>query len=147
MSAAARLRAFEEARAWIGTPYRHQGSRIGVGCDCLGLVRGIWRALYGREAEAPPPYTPDWAECGDSDALSAAARRHLRPIPVDESEGGDVLLFALRDGRAAKHCGIAADGDRLIHAYSGAGVVSSPLTPGWRRRIAGAFRFPDVSTG
>ena len=33
-----------EARAWIGTPYRHQASLKGVGCDCLGLVRGVWRA-------------------------------------------------------------------------------------------------------
>ena len=32
-----------EARAWIGTPYRHQASLKGIGCDCLGLLRGIWR--------------------------------------------------------------------------------------------------------
>jgi cell wall-associated NlpC family hydrolase len=32
-----------EAMTWLGTPYRHQGSRKGVGCDCLGLVRGVWR--------------------------------------------------------------------------------------------------------
>jgi NlpC/P60 family putative phage cell wall peptidase len=44
-----------EAMDWIGTPYRHQASRKGVGCDCLGLVRGVWRALYGREPEAPGP--------------------------------------------------------------------------------------------
>ena len=31
------------ARSWLGTPYRHQGARKGVGCDCLGLVRGVWR--------------------------------------------------------------------------------------------------------
>lgn len=47
-----------EAMDWIGTPYRHQASRKGVGCDCLGLVRGVWRALYGREPEAPGPYRP-----------------------------------------------------------------------------------------
>jgi NlpC/P60 family putative phage cell wall peptidase len=31
-------------RDWIGTPYQHQASLKGVGCDCLGLVRGVWRA-------------------------------------------------------------------------------------------------------
>jgi hypothetical protein len=36
-----------ETRAWIGTPYRHQASLKGVGCDCLGLVRGVWRAVIG----------------------------------------------------------------------------------------------------
>src|SRR3989338_4143365 len=44
------------ARSWIGTPYRHQASLKGAGCDCLGLVRGVWRELYGDEPEAPPPY-------------------------------------------------------------------------------------------
>lgn len=38
-----------EARSWIGTSYRHQASVKGVGCDCLGLVRGVWRACLGEE--------------------------------------------------------------------------------------------------
>ncbi|HMM10451.1 MAG TPA: peptidase, partial [Paracoccus solventivorans] len=54
------LRAVEIARGWIGTPYVHQGSVKGAGADCLGLIRGVWRELYGTEPEAPPPYTPDW---------------------------------------------------------------------------------------
>ena len=37
------------ARGWIGTPYRHQASLKGVGCDCLGLLRGVWRELKGEE--------------------------------------------------------------------------------------------------
>ncbi len=51
-----------EARTWIGTPYRHQASLRGVGCDCLGLVRGVWRVLYTSEPEATPAYAPDWAD-------------------------------------------------------------------------------------
>jgi NlpC/P60 family putative phage cell wall peptidase len=39
------------AGGWIGTPYRHQASLKGVGCDCLGLIRGIWRGVYGHEPE------------------------------------------------------------------------------------------------
>ena len=31
------------ARGWVGTPYRHQASLKGIGADCLGLVRGVWR--------------------------------------------------------------------------------------------------------
>ena len=46
------------ARGWIGTPYRHQASLKGVGCDCLGLVRGVWREVMGEEPEAPPAYRP-----------------------------------------------------------------------------------------
>ncbi|MBN9249774.1 MAG: hypothetical protein J0I86_04210, partial [Mesorhizobium sp.] len=42
-----------EALSWLGTPYRHQASSKGVGCDCLGLIRGVWRSLYGNELEVP----------------------------------------------------------------------------------------------
>ena len=42
----------ERARAWIGTPYRHQASCRGAGTDCLGLLRGLWREMLGPEPEA-----------------------------------------------------------------------------------------------
>ena len=35
------------ARGWIGTPYVHQASVKGLGCDCLGLLRGLWREMAG----------------------------------------------------------------------------------------------------
>ena len=66
------------ARSFLGTPYRHQGSRRGVGCDCLGLVRGVWREVYGAEPEAPGAYSPDWAETSVGDPMLDAARRHFR---------------------------------------------------------------------
>lgn len=50
------------ARGWIGTPYRHQASSKAAGADCLGLLRGVWREIYGDEPEAVPAYTPDWSE-------------------------------------------------------------------------------------
>ena len=68
------------AEGWIGTPYRHQASLKDVGCDCLGLIRGIWRDLYGHEPELPPPYAPDWAERGGEDRLMAAAKRHFPAV-------------------------------------------------------------------
>ncbi len=146
-----RGRVLEVARGFIGTPYRHQGSRRGVGCDCLGLVRGVWREVYGTEADEPPAYSPDWAETGAGDPMMAAARRHLREIGRARAAPGDVALFRWREGRPARHCGIldAGEGEggrapwRLIHAYEGASVVSSPLTPGWAGRIAGFFLFPE----
>jgi NlpC/P60 family putative phage cell wall peptidase len=50
-----------EARAWIATPYVHQQATKGAGCDCLGLVRGVWRAVMGTEPERPPAYSMDWS--------------------------------------------------------------------------------------
>ncbi|EJW10161.1 NLP/P60 family protein [Rhodovulum sp. PH10] len=139
-----RERIVAEARRWIGTPYRHQASLCGVGCDCLGLVRGVWRALYGGEPEAPPPYTPDWAEARGRDTLLEAATRHLIRIEPSEVSPGDVLLFRWRDNLPAKHAAIVTTRETMVHAHDGARVAEVAIAPWWRRKLAAAFRFPGV---
>ena len=131
------------ARLWLGTPYLHQASLIGVGCDCLGLLRGVWRDLYGVEPETPGPYTADWAEAAGQERLAAAARRHCVEIAPASARAGDILLFRWRAGLPAKHVGILTCGDRMIHAHDGAMVAEVPLGL-WRRRIACALSFPGV---
>lgn len=132
-----------EAREWIGTPYQHQASVKGAGCDCLGLIRGVWRALYGREPEAAPAYTPDWAERAGEETLLAAAQRHLQELPIAQASPGDVLLFRMDAQSPAKHAAIL-DEEELIHAYWGRAVVRSRFAPWWRARCAAAFAFPGV---
>lgn len=134
----------DTARGWIGTPYLHQASVRGVGCDCLGLVRGIWRELYGNEPEAIPPYTPDWSEPQQQEMLWIAANRHLEPRPPADIVPGRVILFRMRAGAVAKHLGIVSQGGpqfQFIHAYAGHGVVQSPLSAPWRRRVVACFAF------
>jgi NlpC/P60 family putative phage cell wall peptidase len=133
------------ARRWIGTPYHHQASVRGVGADCLGLVRGVWRELYGRDAETPPPYSRDWAEASGRETMLEAATRHLRPIALKDAGAGDVVVFRLRAGTVAKHAAILTGRDRMIHAMEGGAAAEVPLSPWWRRRIAGAFAFPGVT--
>lgn len=135
----------EEARSWIGTPYVHQASAKGAGCDCLGLVRGVWRALYGAEPEQAPAYTPDWAERAGAETLRDAARRHLIEINTNVAAPGDVLLFRMDAQSTMKHAAILDDDDRLIHAYWGRAVVRSSFARWWRARCAAAFSFPNVS--
>ena len=134
------------ARGWIGTPYRHAASTRGAGADCLGLIRGIWRELYGQEPEAVPPYSSDWAEATGEERLWRAAERHLLPmVPAQGLEPGCVILFRIRSHAVAKHLGIAAirgGSPSFVHAYSGHGVVESTLSEPWRRRIAACFDFP-----
>ena len=131
-----------EARTWIGTPYRHQASLKGVGCDCLGLLRGVWRALHGNEPEMPPAYAPDWAEATGEERLAAAARRHLTEVDPQDAEPGDVLLFRWRPHLPAKHAAILSAPGRMIHAYDGAAVAEVHFAPFWRRRVAFSFCFP-----
>ncbi|XDA96550.1 peptidase [Sulfitobacter sp. LCG007] len=134
------------ARDWIGTPYVHQASCRGGGADCLGLLRGIWRGLGMVEPEEAPPYAPDWSEPQGEERLWAAARRHLVEKPLYSEARGDVLLFRMRSSGVAKHLGIAARIGRdpsFVHAYTGHGVVESPLSAPWRRRIVARFSFPE----
>ncbi len=134
-----------QARTWIGTPYQHQASCRGAGTDCLGLLRGIWREIYGTEPRAVPAYTADWSEPTGREELLAAAQGLLLPVPTGEACPGDMLLFRMRPGAVAKHLGVLAEtGDQaaFIHAYSGHGVILSPLSAPWRRKIAAVFRFP-----
>lgn len=133
-----------EARAWIGTPYVHQASVRGAGTDCLGLIRGVWRAVLGEEPELPPAYTSDWGEAGARETLKAAAERWL--VPVRCPGPGDVILFRMREGSVAKHLGIAVDigpEARFVHAYTGHGVVENALSGPWARRLAARFAFPE----
>ncbi|KIC25345.1 MULTISPECIES: peptidase [unclassified Leisingera] len=185
-------RVVEAARGWIGTPYVHQASCKGAGCDCLGLIRGLWRELLGAEPELPPAYTMDWSEPQGAEALWQAAARHLAAKPLQDAAPGDVILFRMREGSVAKHLGVqsnvcfqsgqgsarprggekrpsvlpeanlrfdGADGrcpafgqaeqvrnvPSFIHAYAGHGVVESPLSPPWQRRIVARFHFPGMS--
>lgn len=128
------------ARLWIGTPYHHQASRRGIGCDCLGLVRGVWRDLYGTEAPAPPPYSRDWGEAGRREVLLEAFRDALRP--ADGLALGTVIVFRMMPGALAKHAGILIEGQRFVHAHERRGVIAEPLTRTWARRAVASFRFP-----
>ena len=132
------------ARGWIGTPYHHQASCRGVGTDCLGLVRGIYRDVTGRDVDVQTNYTRDWAEASGIETMLAGARAHLGEIDISDLAPGDVVVFRLRHGFVAKHVGIVATATTMIHAMESCAVAEVALSPWWRRHIAGAFRFPDI---
>lgn len=134
----------DAARAWTGTPYQHQTSLKGVGADCLGLIRGVYRDIFGYEPENVPPYSSGWSEVGGAEILADAASRHLRPVALSNARAGDVLLFRFRMGCPAKHAAIKTNDIQMIHAYSGRTVCETFITPWWERRLAFAYAFPGV---
>ncbi|MEO1398235.1 MAG: NlpC/P60 family protein [Pseudomonadota bacterium] len=139
-------RVVSTARGWLGTPYRHQASIKGVGCDCLGLLRGVWRELAGSEPESPPPYSSDWAETGRQETLLEAAHRHLTPCDTLQLVPGRVVVFRMSRFAMAKHVGIVSGPDRFIHAYEAAGVLETAFDAFWCNRIVELFDFaPPVS--
>lgn len=143
-----RAQIVDVARSWIGTPYRHQAAVKHVGCDCLGLVRGVWREVYGAEPEQPQPYTSNWAEETGVEALRDAARRHMieidvmpyrkrAPLPL-----ATLILVRVKERGPAKHAAIVTGPQRIVHAYSGHAVAESDLPNAWMRRVAYLFDFP-----
>jgi len=135
--------AVAEARDWIGTPYRHQASRKGAGTDCLGLVRGVWRAVAGPEPETPPAYAPDWEGPADAEPLLAALARHF--VRADgPPQPGDVLAFRMGRRRRVSHLGVLSGADRFVHAYAGRQVCETSYARWWKERLAAAFSFPGA---
>jgi NlpC/P60 family putative phage cell wall peptidase len=133
------------ARRWIGTPYVHQASLKGAGCDCLGLVRGVWREIYGSEPEAAPAYTPDWGERFGQELMFEACRRHLIEREPDVVlQPGDVILFRWRPNLPAKHCAIVTGKNRIVHSLQNHTVQEVDIPRSWRRKIAAHFSFPPT---
>jgi NlpC/P60 family putative phage cell wall peptidase len=99
-------RVIAAARRWHGTPYHDQASLIGVGCDCLGLARGVWREMVGPEPFPIPPYSRDWGETGTVEVLAEGARRMMMEVEPAAAGPGALVLFRMVPGAIAKHVGI-----------------------------------------
>lgn len=127
----------EAARAWIGTPYRHQGrgpsaldcvGLILVVCAKLGLLREVTRTDYGRLPTLE---------------LIDTARRLC--IPVEGAEVGCLVLIRWPGDPAPGH-GALCTGRNLIHAYGSAGrVVEHGFRGHWRTWADSFYRFPGVT--
>ena len=133
----------ELTRGWIGTPYHHQASLKGVGCDCIGLVRGVYRELYGVEAPELINYSSDWGDANGNEDMMLVANKYLEPVPLDQVGAGHVILVRWQDRRVAKHCMIMTSDRKAIHAYNRSPVTEINLSDWWRRRVVFAYSFPD----
>ncbi len=127
------------ARRWVGTPYRHRAALRGVGCDCIGLLRGVWAEVIGPAPDLPP-YRADWRDGAHSGELRALAERWLVP---GEMAPGAVLLFRIGASAAPRHCAIFVGDGRFVHAQERLGVVEGNLTDGWAKRVVSTLAFPE----
>lgn len=139
-------RVIKVARTWVGTPYHDQASVKGVGCDCAGLARGIWRELVGNEPARLPAYTRDWGEVGSRETFASFVRPFMIEIDPAAAGPGSLLLFRMRREGPAKHCGVLLDDGTFIHALERRGVATVLYDTAWARRTAFAFVFPRQKT-
>ena len=134
-------RVIATARSWLGTPYHDQASLKGVGCDCLGLARGVWREVVGPEPFPIPPYSRDWGEAGPREVIADSAQLVMKEVLSTEAGPGAMLVFRMMPRAIAKHIGILTRDGTFVHAYERLGVIEEVLSETWRRRIAFVFLF------
>jgi cell wall-associated NlpC family hydrolase len=131
------------ARAWLGTPWVHQGRLKNVGVDCGGLIIGVGKELGLLDFD-----TQAYGRIPDGYRLRALCDEHLMAKPVADIAAGDVLL--MRFTRHPQHLAIVGDRGEpfsLIHAYADIGwCVEHGADPKWRRRIVAAYSFKSENT-
>jgi cell wall-associated NlpC family hydrolase len=126
----------QAARAWVGTPFVHQGRAKGVGADCGGLVVGA-----AREAGL---CVQDVTGYGREPHRGMLQRILLRQfLVVREPAPGDLLL--MRFAAEPQHLAILA-GSSIIHAYEHHGrVIEHRYADVWRARTVAAYRFHEFA--
>jgi NlpC/P60 family putative phage cell wall peptidase len=135
------------ARGWLGTPFHHQASVRGVGCDCIGLIAGVaaelampeaahWLADVRRRSYTAEP---------DEKMLLEAASEYLVEIPLASLRMADIPLMRVRNGAHPQHFGIlSSDNPRyIIHAYAMAPseVVENVFEGAWAKLAVRAYRY------
>jgi len=137
-----RAQVVAEARSWLKTRHVHQGRTKGVGVDCVGLLTGSAAALGQSTYDRT-----DYAPLGDMSHLVGLLDEHALRIQSTEIQPADIVVL---DINGQPHLGILGDypiGGQLtlIHALVARGeVVEHRLDSVWRRRIIGAWKWPDV---
>lgn len=132
----------EEARSWIGTPFKWQQAAKGQGCDCKGLIAGVALALDRPEARSVYALmTAEYRRKVDETLLRRGLSELFDAAPT--MEPGDVLL--MRVAGKAQHLGIYVGGSRMIHTYAKGPrrVIEVPLDPAWP--VVGIFRWRGVA--
>jgi len=129
----------DEARKWVGTPWRHQG-RVSAGIDCVGLAVVVAQALG-----VPYVDTPAYHKIAARGSL-------LRPILAqtirreDSAPGALVLFWLHARSKEPQHLGIVTEKGGLIHADVSLKrtVEISSIPSELKENVIGYFDLPGV---
>lgn len=107
----------EEARSWVGTPYRY-GGESHKGVDCSGLVMSVFRDV----AAIKLPRS------------SAEQCDYCKKIGRSELRRGDLVFFRTGKSKKVNHVGIYIGNGCMVHSSSSRGVIVSDLDQDYYRR-------------
>lgn len=142
-----------EARSWVGTPFMHQGTVKGFGCDCTGLLRGALLSTSVLRAdfqEFLPAHAMGYSRIPDGATMRAGCDALLTRISLEAARPGDLALLEFKAGMP-QHTAVLGDyvhgGLTLIHALGPghpAKVVEHRIDNAWRKRIVATYAIPGV---
>jgi NlpC/P60 family putative phage cell wall peptidase len=146
-----RAQVVAEARSWLGTKFHHQAAIKGVGCDCIGLVRGVCRDLGLRQDPQKYRHQPiGYPMESDGVVLLDACAERMEKIDLAHAKPGDIFLLQWQPSRP-HHLGFLVDyrtgGLGMIHCYGGrphGRVIEHRLDDSWRGRVFAAYRIPGL---
>ena len=137
-----RKQVINEARKWLGVPYRHQGRSV-RGLDCGGLLIVVSQEIGFAYKERFTRYSRN----AETFNLRQEMNRVLEPIDKESIQPGDFLLFRFQG--LAHHVAITTDypGDKIgmIHTHAGVGKVAEHrFANAWKSHLMQAFKIPDI---
>ncbi len=136
----------KETIEWLDTPYHHLAALKGVGCDCVGLIVGVWRQLKGELPVPPPVYSPQWHLHQKESMLIDVLENWygFNRINTKIPPLGSVLCLGLDKG-PAHHAGIMVSDTTFIHSFISSNKITEvPLDSKWRRRLHAVMDFPGL---
>lgn len=129
----------DEARLWVGVPYRHQGrSRSGV--DCVGLIIVVMTGLGIMPDGVRPP--ANYTRRPKDGALERQVVGSC--VKLTELEVGCLILMRWAPKSPPSHCAIYT-GENIVHAHGGnSKVVEHGYRAKWPGLAHSFWRLPGV---
>ncbi|MCP4102774.1 MAG: hypothetical protein GY750_15350 [Lentisphaerae bacterium] len=127
----------DEARSWLGIPFKHQGRTID-GVDCVGLVIVVAHALGLSDFE-----THQYSRHPSPTMMGRILDAEMVRIKISEALPGDV--YWMRFFKDPQHLAIISD-KGIIHSFSNVKKVTEHrIDKRWKNRIMGAYRFKGLN--
>lgn len=135
-----------EAREWIGTPYHDQASAKGIGCDCVGLFKGVGRCL-GVSIEMSDDYPPQPSGERMLEYLRGNCIE-LDLVPMRNVKPGTLMALTTRAEPGPHHIALRTDSG-MLHAWGlriggkGGKVIEHGLM--WPNLVHSLWWHPEVA--
>lgn len=120
MTPAQRIDVVEEAKTWLGTPWRHMQRVKGLGVDCANLPAAVYEAC-GLIDHVEAEYPRQWMLHRKEDRfVEWIVRAGGVEIAREGLQPGDLIVWKF--GLCFSHSGFLIEGTTILHAYVNVGV-------------------------